>query len=230
MPLFTSAWLISASSGGTSPVKSVYASATTAATFCSATLPTETIRRKISTISGSTGAPVEPEIVEILRRIVSVGKVALQNVAAVVALAYTLFTGEVPPEEALINHALVKSGIDKLGVLDQQACRPFAPLSPSPIPSLTASPRTAPCQQDRRARWSAEKYGFALASDTGSEKRGAQYKGSVEVMARTSWSTARRPDGRQVGPVSEALGLRDLHSDQSAKHGTAVLEAAMEQN
>mmetsp|Transcript_34775 Transcript_34775/g.111094 ORF Transcript_34775/g.111094 Transcript_34775/m.111094 type:complete len:221 (-) Transcript_34775:19-681(-) len=57
MPLFTSAWLISASSGGTSPVKSVYASATTAATFCSATLPTETIRRKISTISGSTGAP-----------------------------------------------------------------------------------------------------------------------------------------------------------------------------
>ena len=185
---------------------------------------------RVRWLAPKAGAPVEPEIVEILRRIVSVGKVALQNVAAVVALAYTLFTGEVPPEEALINHALVKSGIDKLGVLDQQACRPFAPLSPSCIPSLTASPRTAPCPQDRRARWSAEKYGFALASDTGSEKHGAQYKGSVEVMARTSWSTARRPDGRQVGPVSEALGLRDLHSDQSAKHGTAVLEAAMEQN
>ena len=114
----------------------------------------------ITPLQRSAGCAIEPWRAELVRRIVSEGKVAKQNIPIVCALCYTLHTGAVPPEESLLNQAFVDDAFAKLGALDAEK---------------------------RQGVNSNDKYYHAIASDTGNRKHCAQYKGAMEVVALTRW-------------------------------------------
>ena len=141
--------------------------------------------------------PYTPEIMELLRRIISEGKLSLHNVAILNALFYTLHTGDPsPPTTSLINEILAKQGVNKLGVYDKELAS---------------------------ARFHGDEFRFALASDGGSCQGKAQYHGSVEVAGRSGWDNTLRPDGTRVGSFTEPIGCRDLGADSSEKNGTDML-------
>ena len=111
-------------------------------------------------------APYDPAICELLRRFVSETKLSKKNVAAALAIAFTIHTGEVPTEANLIGETLIDSVFDKLGALDLEK---------------------------RAEENKARKHGVAIAGDTGNRKHCAQYKGAMEVMVACVWEDGVGP-------------------------------------
>ena len=121
---------------------------------------------RVRKLHAGANTPYDPGICELLRRFVSETKIAKHNVAAALALAFTIHTGEVPSEANLINEALIDGAFEKLGALDQEK---------------------------RAAVNKARKHGVAIAGDTGNRKHCAQYKGAMEVMVACVWEEGVGP-------------------------------------
>ena len=111
-------------------------------------------------------SPYDPAIAELIRRFVSETKIAKQNVAAALALAYTIHTGEVPADYNLVHEKLVDAAFDKLGALDMEV---------------------------RAKANKVRKHGVAIAGDTGNRKHCAQFKGAMEVMVACVWEDGVGP-------------------------------------
>ena len=104
---------------------------------------------RVRSLHKESATPYDPAICELLRRLVSEANIAKHNVAAALAIAYTIHTGEIPDEVNLVNTALIDAVFDQLGALDQEKAA-----------------------EVNKAR----KHGVAIAGDTGNRKHCAQYK------------------------------------------------------
>ena len=140
--------------------------------------------------------PYDPFVAEMLRQIVSYGKVPKGNVAAVMALCHAAITREVPDFTSLTSSSHVDEAFGKLGALDAA---------------------------DRAATNATDRHSWAIASDGGSDNNvKTVYKGAVELAAVTRWRGAA---GERGEPVTSPLACMDLGNNQTAKQGCAALLA-----
>ena len=121
---------------------------------------------RVRKLHAGVNSPYDPAIAELLRRFVSETKISKHNVAAAIAISYTIHTGEIPTEANLVCSRLIDAVFDKLGALDQE--------------------KTAEVNKAR-------KHGVAIAGDTGNRKHCAQYKGAMEVMVACVWEEGVGP-------------------------------------
>ena len=119
--------------------------------------------------------PYDPFVAEMLRQIVSYGKVPKHNVPAVMALCHAAMTRKVPDDTSLTSSSHVDEAFAKLGALDAE---------------------------DRAAANATDSHSFAVASDGGSDNKqqredGLQGRSGVScchTLEGSCWSVWRTRD------------------------------------
>ena len=153
---------------------------------------------RVVPLQATANSPYNPFVAEMMRRLVSEGKVAAHNVGAVWAIVYAGITRTVPSEVYIPNAAYVDHAFHKLGVMDAE---------------------------DLAAEHAADLHSWAIASDTGNRKTLSQYNGAMELMSLTRW---KGKPGEKGEPVTSPLACKDLGNNQTARQGCAALLAAFE--
>ena len=153
---------------------------------------------RVVPLQANADSPYDPFVAEMMRRLVSEGKVAKQNVGAVWAIVYSGITRAVPSEMYIPNAAYVDQAFHKLGAMDAE---------------------------DLAAELAKDLHSWAIASDTGNRKTLSQYDGAMELMSLTRWRGKR---GEKGEPFTSPLACKDLGNNQTARQGCAALLAAFE--